>query len=285
MVICPICKKKFKSLVSHVTKGHKITSKEFKKLYPKIDLYPKELKKMVSKTCKQSGCGKWKGGRTLSKEHKKKISNAVSGNKNPFYGKKHTKQTKQKMSENHADFGGNNNPFKKWIENKDNRKRWLQSINKYHKSIRNNPELNKKRRERLSKTAANAHINGKLYGYGRGHKNGYFYSKKQNLKIYYRSSYELKFLEWCEKNDEIKQFVPCDFFIKYEFNGMTKRYIPDFIINKLIVVEIKPKTLINTKQNKAKFLFGNRYCEQNKMKYSIIVELDLEDLDKWMKNI
>lgn len=33
------------------------------------------------------------------------------GEKNPFYGKHHTEETKQKMSENHYDYYGENNPF------------------------------------------------------------------------------------------------------------------------------------------------------------------------------
>ena len=34
-----------------------------------------------------------------------------TGEKNPFYGQKHTQKTKEKMSRNHADVSGKNNPF------------------------------------------------------------------------------------------------------------------------------------------------------------------------------
>jgi len=49
-------------------------------------------------------------GKKHSEESKKKISNSLEGEKNPFFGKKHTKETKNKISENHADFSGENHP-------------------------------------------------------------------------------------------------------------------------------------------------------------------------------
>ena len=38
-------------------------------------------------------------------------SEHLKGDKNPFYGKKHSEETKKKMSENHADFSGENHPM------------------------------------------------------------------------------------------------------------------------------------------------------------------------------
>jgi group I intron endonuclease len=37
-------------------------------------------------------------------------TNGLSGENHPMYGKHHSEETKQKMSENHADFSGENNP-------------------------------------------------------------------------------------------------------------------------------------------------------------------------------
>jgi hypothetical protein len=47
----------------------------------------------------------------LSEETKRKISKATKGENNPFYGKRHSEETKRKMSLNHADMSGKNNPF------------------------------------------------------------------------------------------------------------------------------------------------------------------------------
>lgn len=40
-----------------------------------------------------------------------KISKAVTGENNPFYGKVHTTESKLKMSDNHINYNGENNPF------------------------------------------------------------------------------------------------------------------------------------------------------------------------------
>ena len=51
-----------------------------------------------------------RAGKPLSGEHKRNISKSLTGDKNPFFGKKHTKETRLKMSKNHADFSGENHP-------------------------------------------------------------------------------------------------------------------------------------------------------------------------------
>lgn len=52
--------------------------------------HSEESKLKMSKTRK---------GKPLSKEHCKKISEAISGEKHPFYGKKHSEETRKKISE------------------------------------------------------------------------------------------------------------------------------------------------------------------------------------------
>lgn len=46
----------------------------------------------------------------LSEKTKQKISIAISGKNHPFFGKKLSEEHKRKMSNNHADFSGENNP-------------------------------------------------------------------------------------------------------------------------------------------------------------------------------
>ena len=41
----------------------------------------------------------------------KTLTGKMSGENNPFYGKKHTEKTKEKMKKNHANFKGENNPL------------------------------------------------------------------------------------------------------------------------------------------------------------------------------
>jgi group I intron endonuclease len=50
-------------------------------------------------------------GKSLSDEHKKKLSKTFSGENNHFYGKKHSKVTRELMKKNHIDVSGVNNPM------------------------------------------------------------------------------------------------------------------------------------------------------------------------------
>lgn len=52
-------------------------------------------------------------GYIMSNKERKRRSECYSGKGNPYYGKKHSEETKQKISKNHADVSGINNPFRK----------------------------------------------------------------------------------------------------------------------------------------------------------------------------
>ena len=188
------------------------------------------------------------------------------------------------MRQNHADFSGDKNPFTKWVKIPENKAKWITSLKKRHQAIRDDPTLNRERRERLSKQSAKAFQEGKLLSYGRGHESGYFKSARQNTKIYYRSSYELNFLKWCENSQNIFLFETNKDCILYDFDGMTKRYLPDFTINHNIVVEIKPKKLIENKQNKAKFCAAKAYYSKKNIQYFVLTEEELKDLNLWFSN-
>lgn len=75
------------------------------------------------------GVGKANMGKIHTKEHNQKISDALKGNKNPFYGKKHTLEARKKISDNHADFSGSKHPsFGKKTNNKrDEKGRFIKS--------------------------------------------------------------------------------------------------------------------------------------------------------------
>lgn len=51
----------------------------------------------------------------MSEHQKQLMSVRFKGENNPFYGKNHSLETRQKMSRNHADFSGAKNPFLKAI--------------------------------------------------------------------------------------------------------------------------------------------------------------------------
>ena len=122
--------------------------------------------------------------------------------------------------------------------------------------------------------------------------------------IIYRSSWELKFMKWCDTNDSILEYSSEEFFIPY-FDPTTKkvrRYFPDFCVKyisssgeiKKAVVEIKPlretkepvvtknkrkKTLLNETltyaKNQAKWKAADEWCKDHMMEFKIITEREL----------
>jgi hypothetical protein len=61
-----------------------------------------------------------------TEEFKALLRQKFSGEGNPFYGKEHSATTKKKMSDNHADFSGDKNPFKNSLAKPENSTRHKQ---------------------------------------------------------------------------------------------------------------------------------------------------------------
>lgn len=256
--------------MSHIKYKHDISAQHFSILYPNVPLVSDLTKKRCSKTSKQRGCGYWNKGKVLTDAHRHKISLATRGEKNPFYGKKHTSETRRKMSNNHADFTGEKNPLRMWLA--------LSPINRdqYKKICKNKWKvfaLDKIRAsihwDNVSKRMAKAHIQGKVRPYGRGHLCGTFYSERQKKKIHYDSSWELSFLEFCEFLSDVSSFDRCKFYIPYKINGKKHRYVPDFMVDNYFVVEIKPLSLLDLEINKAKLKALRKYCKHEGLEYLV----------------
>lgn len=101
-------------------------------------------------------------------------------------------------------------------------------------------------------------------------------------KIVYRSSWELKFMRWCDTNDKVTKIASEPFSIPYiDWNGKKRKYFPDFLIvydNELLLLEIKPKNLTKDKTNQRKFIFADSYAKKRNMKYMILTEIELKHL-------
>lgn len=74
---------------------------------------------------------------------------------------------------------------------------------------------------------------------------------------YFRSLLELMFII---RNPEIKsaEYIKIPYISPY--NNVNKTYMPDFIQDN-ILIEIKPRKLINTPINKAKYCAARKYCK------------------------
>jgi len=289
MIVCPICNREFLSLaVSHLKYKHNISVKAFRETYPNFIFVSEEKRKIVSESCKKAGCGKCNKGKILSKIHRERISRATKGVNNPFYGKKHTLLTQQKMSKNHADFNGDKNPYK--IAAKRDPQLLVRQARSWRKQywnkLKRDPVRFKRFCEERSKIVSNSIAKGKCCSYGRGHKHGYFYSRKQDLKMYFRSSWEESFLLYCEKSEPIKTFVNCPIVIPYKFNGNIKNYLPDFLLNNHLIVEIKPSKISAMLQSKMKRKALKGFCKNNKnYAYVWVTEKELKNLDKYVKSL
>jgi hypothetical protein len=97
----------------------------------------------------------------------------------------------------------------------------------------------------------------------------HYFSKKNNTFLYYDSGLELQAFEILEKTDDVKSYKRCDFWIVYEYEGKSYRYIPDIQITfqdgSHKIVEVKSDFYLNATINKnlAKFEAARKYC-QNK---------------------
>jgi len=176
-----------------------------------------------------------------SKEYREHLSEKLKGENNPNYGKGYVKSWTAKYGEDKA-----SEMVRKFRE--------LQSK---HSSGENNPMFAKP-----SPKKSGSGVSG-------WYKNIYFRSL---LELSFIVNYLERFnMEW--ESGELRKYI-----IKYNHDGKTKNYFPDFVINEKYVVECKPKKLWGTKQNQAKFEFAKKHCEKNNMIYKVIDPVKIKNI-------
>lgn len=114
---------------------------------------------------------------------------------------------------------------------------------------------------------------------------GYFTSLKMNTTIRFRSLLELYYLLLIEKDDNVENYVYEPFHINME-NG--KSYMPDFLINNKLVIELKSKKYVErVKGVKEKVLYKEsqaiKYCNSHNLIYKIIYDENIGFDSKRMK--
>jgi hypothetical protein len=122
--------------------------------------------------------------------------------------------------------------------------------------------------------------------------------------IVYRSSYELKFMQYCDLTESVNSWKSEEFFIPYvsPIDNKVHRYFPDFFVkykdkngnSRTLVVEIKPKKDLkepdtNPKRktkswayqvktwaiNQAKWKAAKEWCADRKYEFRILTETEL----------
>lgn len=128
--------------------------------------------------------------------------------------------------------------------------------------------------------------------------------KGNSNNIVYRSSWELKFMRYCDLNEKILEWGSEEFFIPYldPTTNKVRRYFPDFIVKikensgniKKYLIEVKPKkqtlepkktkgkqqkTYINEvltyNKNLAKWKAAEEWCKDHLIEFKIITEEEI----------
>jgi hypothetical protein len=128
--------------------------------------------------------------------------------------------------------------------------------------------------------------------------------KGDPTNIIYRSSYELKFMQYCDLTESVNEWRSEEFFIPYisPIDNKVHRYFPDFFVkykdksgvSRTLVVEIKPQKDLNMPEqnpkrktkswaykvktwaiNQAKWKAAKEWCSDRKYEFRILTEKEL----------
>jgi hypothetical protein len=196
----------------------------------------------------------------------------AKGERNSFYGKKHSQETKDTISNFNSNIRILSDEFiKKAKKNlsKVTNKRPLYDIwiEKYGKEIADQKLQSFKIKQSINNSGINNPMFGKPSPQGSGngwsgwYKNWYFRSIRE-------LSYMIKILE---KQQLTWKIPDKNFKIPYiDYAGQHRTYFPDFIVNETRLIEIKPSKLHKTPKVLAKRKAAEAFCQNKNMTYEII---------------
>lgn len=203
----------------------------------------------------------------------------LSGENNPFYGKKHSESTKKLMSDNHSDVTGDNNPFKKSLLNEENLAKHKKRVQKFWDSKDKN--YRKDFGSKLSVSNAKAKNNTSYKKHLHGH-----YITKDGQSYYYRSSWEKTTLEYLDKlkeNGKIKSFSLEPFCIEYFHEERRYALRIDFLVeldnDTKIILECKPVGLRTVGKNPIKIEAYKDYCHKHNIKFILYGKEEIKTIE------
>lgn len=223
-----------------------------------VTSYIKRHRKFCSRSCATKNANN-----NMSVETKIKISNTKKLNyKNgttlhPFSGKTLTSEHKDKISNSRKINGssvGEKNPM----------------YGKNHTT---------ETKEKISVTRIKKMINGE---YNSWFCKGTYFSTKTNKDIYYKSSWEMKAIQFLDKSEEVHSFMYEPFSIPYYHKNNKRHYIPDLLITyingKQKIIEIKPSYFLNAEVNLDKFESAQKYCNDKGIVFEVWTEKTITNL-------
>lgn len=241
---------------------------------------------MLNAEKKKSNCKSCGMKLSITDERKEQMKLRVSGDKNPmygkfgsenpFYGKKHTLESKKKIIEN-RDYSpykteefrkkisllttGNKNPmFGKTVYSI-----WVQKYGKELADIKlsifrkKNSDSNSGRKNPMFGKSSPM---GSGNGWSGWYKGWFFRSLKElSYMINIIERYDIKWVSGESKEYTINYF---------DHKNTPRTYRPDFILNEKYMVEVKPKKLWNSDNVKRKKESALDFCRKNNLKYKLV---------------
>lgn len=239
---CKECGRRFRNLSQHVTIHMSVS--EYKERYNLTTLVTQEIHENLSLSSKQRYVNHpWL--RELSSTVGKK--NIISVNERGLGWKMpkgyHTEEHKQHMS--------------KLLTGR--KITWVDKIKKSHWSKSKNAD------EILDKILLNTKQ--------KQYKRGYYISKKTKVKEFYHSSYEYTRMKELDDDSSVKSWTKKHKIkIPYQFEGLEKTYIPDFLIEystgEFVLEEVKGY-VIDKRKYDLKCSVANVFCKNNNMSYRV----------------
>lgn len=113
------------------------------------------------------------------------------------------------------------------------------------------------------------HVKGFVSGWHEGPKCG---------RQFYRSSYERRYFEMLDADDDVLAYESEPFSIPYVFDGQIRNYTPDVLVtrrDRKQLVEVKPTALLNDPANVAKSDTARGWCSMNDVEYHVVSEVTL----------
>lgn len=122
------------------------------------------------------------------------------------------------------------------------------------------------RNDKISATITQRYLDG-----GFEWSTGQHTSSKTGKICNYRSSWELTYMQLLDCDESVVTWNYEPFSIPYVFEGVSRRYIPDFHVirdTQEYIVEVKPDNLIGTPMNEAKREAAISFCDKNNLTYT-----------------
>lgn len=200
------------------------------------------------------------------------------GEKNAFFGKKHSPETVEKLSV----FFKNYNYTEQQREQAKNQLAKVSNsrpiydiwLEKYGKEIADFKLTELKNKQSLNSSGDKNGMFGKPSPQGSG--NGWSGWYKE---WFFRSLRELSFMINVLEAQQLKWELPNkNYKIPYlDYNGKTRTYFPDFIVNGVKIIEIKPSKLHNSPKVLAKKKAAENFCKNRNMVYELIDPIILSE--------